>query len=431
MKIRLSRKSNLEQKSDKKICFAIFMLMLLSNGMFARINIPASIRIIIILLIPFVFVTTQKKVFSLKRNAILLAVLLLGLQAITCLANGIYMEQDLFLIGSLFAALMFCGVISFERFVAGYREVIYWIALLSTIVYSVNVIFPNLINLIPSFMLQQGSSTGTYTLLWTIVVKKISVQTYNRNFGIFVEPGQFQLFLCIAFIIEFFYYRKIEWKRILVIALAVVTCRSTNGFLALIPIVIAYLLDESKFEEKSRKKSRFVFGCLIVVLGLVLFFSTSENIIAYIIEVVEKVESLSATYSYEDVGSGIERRRSMDVAWKMFVSSPVVGLGYKGWMIFKQNLTSSSFIMTFSPLNWFARFGVVYGVIVNSLYVSSFVFIPKKFISKLFVALSMFIMISAQEVTSDPFIWVLIFYGCENLFYRRKTNNLCIENSKE
>lgn len=427
MQIQLKSKSSMQKDSNRKLFFAIFMLVYLSNGMFARMNIPASIRVIMIILLAFFFNKSKGFKIRLNRNAIVLTLTLFVLQAITCLVNGIYIEQDVFLFFSILSALLFCGALSFEEFIKGYRKVIYWISLISTLIYGINILFPTWINSVPDFLLQKGSSEGTFTLLWTFVIKRLSAQTYNRNFGIFIEPGQFQIFLCIGFIIEFFFCKKIQWKRIIVLGAALVTCRSTNGILAIIPIIIAYLLDSSKFEGKKRKYRRITIGVLIVIFGVIIVITENEYISSYVAEVVEKLQNMNISYSYEDVGTGLERRRSIDVAWKMFMANPIVGLGYKGWIIFKQELTSSDFIMTFSPLNWFARFGLVYGLITNLFYMSSFTFAPRKMVSRILVAVALFIIISTQEVTSDPFIWVLIFYGFANWLSKNKGENKWID----
>lgn len=393
--------------------FIIFFVIWLSNGMFPREHIPARIRVVILLVVPIL--VAGIKCIKIDKNAGVIATCFLGLQTITCIVNGVSMEFDVFFALVIIFALFFSSNFKFEDFVDGFRNVIFWISIFSCGVFFINILFPQLIKMIPQFFLQEGTSSDTYTLFWTIGIRDLSTARYNRNFGVFVEPGQYQIFLCIGFIIELFYKKKVSLKRLVVLIVALITCRATTGFLALAPIIVGYFWGVSKKNNLSTIRKRLVaIFCCIIAFGILLSIK-NDFVLAYIEEIKTKILDMTQNYSYTDLGTGLERMRSIEVAWKVFCENPVTGLGYKGMMEFKQNLSSEDFITTFSPLNWFARFGFVFGVLANVFWVNSFSKLSQKTFSKLMIALGMLLMISSQEIISDPFTWILLFYGFDNL----------------
>lgn len=398
----------------------IFLMILLSNGMFFAKQIPASIRIIILLMLPFAFFGIKR--VKLKTNVAIVAVVFIALQALTVLVNGIMVEYDLFLTGSVLFGVLFCSHLSFDEFSEGYRNILYWIAIISCAIFFINTLFPNWLHYIPSFFFQRDVDKGVnaMTFLWTFVVRDMNFVGYNRNFGIFVEPGQFQIFLIIAFLLEFFSGKKINYKRIVAWAVTLVTCRATTGLLAVLPVVAAYLYEYYMGKKQKVKKQTYLFVFVAVIAGVVLVTAESEYIEKLVNEVLMKLsDMMSYNNSYDDFGTGLERARAIDVAWRVFKANPITGLGYKGMWAYVRSLNSDGFITTFSPLNWFARFGVLFGALTNLFFLSTAYLPPKKLFAKLLALTGLFFSISTQEITSDPFIWVMICFGISNVLNKR------------
>ena len=127
-----------------------------------------------------------------------------------------------------------------------------------------------------------------------------------------------------------------------------------------------------------------------------------------------------------DLGTGLERHRAFDLALEAYWQNPITGLGYKGMSDYIESIYSGSnlIILTFSPLNWFARFGTVYGILANFGYFRFFTSCVTKPIVKIAVCVAAIIMISGQAVNSDYLIWFMIMHGL-NLNYKIcKTKNL-------
>lgn len=390
----------------------VLLLMYLSNGMYPKLHMPGILNIILIVMSCLVSFAILKKPMLFSRRNIIITLIILLIQCITIMIYGFSPTLDIYQIGSVVCALLFTSIITFENFIKGYQKTIIFLALVSIVLYFIGSITPVFSN-IPSVLLNSTNTEGTYTLLGTFVIRIKTTYTYYRNFGIFSEPGQFQLFLSIGLIIELFFRSHINWRNLVILGIAILTCNSTNGYISFILILLAYILNSNHNESKRVKKIRLFLT--VSLISLLAYIFIAEDTSKLVNEYSGKIKGLFAEYSYLDSGTGLERRRAFDVALSIFLQYPIFGLGYKGMTDYIQNLSSDGFLMTFTPLNWFARFGFLYGVIANIGYLGAFCKKPVKYMSKLVLIIALFAMISSQAVNADIFMWVLIFYGLHNL----------------
>lgn len=398
------------------LCFAVLYL---SNGMYPFLHISAFVRQILLTVLVLVSSLVLNKQIILHKSKLLLAFIFVFIQMVSVAFNGIKVDSDVFLLMSILIAYLFCSNIKYNDFLNLFSNIICFISFVSVVLFVFFYMFPTVQRILPSFIYQQGSSDSTFTLLWTFVFKVVSQYSYYRNFAIFIEPGRFQIFICIGLFIEFFYEKKIRWKYLIIYFLALLTCGSTNGFVSGVIIILAYVINNNSNESLNNKIFRLLIVLLFLIIVLDILYNENSTLKVYIDKIVEKLSGLNVSnYSYQETGSALDRRRSFDVALRMFVSNPVIGTGYNGWVVFKKHLSSYDFIMTFSPLNWFARFGFLYGVLANFFFVTLFCSRIKKIRCKLLIAIAMILMISTQEVTDNQFIWILIFYGFEQWYQK-------------
>lgn len=387
----------------------ILFMVWISNGMFPKMHIPGYFQVLLFLtaLVGYVIYNKGKAVVNKKYVPFYLA--MIALQLITIAINGMYFSLDMFLMLSLTCGLLWCSNISKNEFVDGYRNAIMIIAMGSIAFYLVGLL-TNIYKIIPRFCLNSTDFDNTYTIFGTFVAIARTPYTYYRNYGIFSEPGQFQIFLSIGLIFELYHCEDINWKRLLVYLISYITCDSTNGYITGALIVISYLFmtTSRKDIDRSEKILRRVLWCGCI--GIVIVACITYNSNSFIMGVMEKIQGLSASYTYSSVGTGIERRRAFDVALKIFLNNPITGLGYRGMITYISNLSSGKFIMTCSPLNWFARFGLVYGILANTSYIC--MFLKKKgVLSTIALIVAIFSMISAQAVGSDFMTCIIMMYG--------------------
>lgn len=387
----------------------VLFMIWISNGMFPKMHISGYFQVLLLLIVLFGYVIFNKGKVVVNKKYVPLYFAMIALQLITIVINGMYFSLDIFLMLSLTCGLLWCSNISKNEFIGGYRNAIMIIAVGSIIFYFAG-LFTNIYNIIPQFCLNSTDFDNTYTIFGTFVAIARTSYTYYRNYGIFSEPGQFQIFLSIGLIFELFHYEDINWKRLLVYLISYITCDSTNGYITGALIVISYLFTTTlrKDIDRSEKILRRTLWCSCI--GVIIVACITYNSNSFIMGVMEKIQGLSASYTYSSVGTGIERRRAFDVALKIFLKNPITGLGYRGIITYISNLSSGKFIMTCSPLNWFARFGLIYGILANASYIC--MFLKKKgVLSTITLITAIFAMISAQAVGSDFMTCIIMMYG--------------------
>lgn len=414
-----------EKRNLKKLTLLALFVIYMSNGIFPAVHISALYRVLIVVFVfmGLIYFQNGRRVLLVKRTLFFL-IAILGLQGITILIHGIDTNSDLFLMLSVLAALLITTVVDEKNFLYGFRSAIYLISIGSVFFYILGWIFPYYVSKIPGGLLQTTRWDNAYTLLGTFVVRNRTASTYYRSFGIFSEPGQFQIFLSIGLIIELFYMEKPSWKNIVVLLGGIVSCSSTNGYIVAAFIALAYFVDINSEESWFQKRFRRGLIALLSVCVILLVFTNSTLFSELTQSVLGKIGGLSTTYTFDERGTSLERRRAFDTALQIWIQHPIVGYGYTGMRSYVRQLNSSGFIMTCSPLNWFARYGTIYGIIANTCYCFAFVNKPKKIISRVFLAIALFSMISAQAVTADIIIWMLIFYGLENIVNQKPIENI-------
>lgn len=417
-------------QKKRKIIYAILVALLiyLSNGVFPVLYISALYRAlgVIIICLMLSFYSKRARLF-INRSSMIMAILFIGLQAISFIVNGIEVQFDFFLIVSITAALIFTSTVSKEQFTEAYRTVICIISVVSVFLFAVGYFFPTVFMKIPSQLLKSAQWDNTHIILGTFLVRNRLYSTYYRNFGIFSEPGQYQLFLNVGLFLELFVAEKLSIRHVIILLITLVTCNSTNGFIVTILLITAYFLNNyTKLDLNKRKKRK----SLLVLLGIsfLLVVTLYRNELLGLIEAsVSKIINMKTDYSYSDLGTGLERKRAFDVALKALAQNPITGLGYKGLNNYIQQLNANGFIMTFSPLNWFARHGIFYGLLANYFYICFYTHSAKKTVSKFILIIAAVMIISAQAVNADIFTWVIMFYSIQ----KWKTNGVVFADFSE
>lgn len=131
----------------------------------------------------------------------------------------------------------------------------------------------------------------------------------TRNFSIFREPGVFSFFLCSSFMLECAQERRLQWKRLLLYVLGILTTFSTGGILVFLLLIISKM-----FLDKS--SSNFFFGAfLIIAIMIALPF------------VPDIQELVFGKLSNEDNVSRIARLSSFTIPINIIIKNPIFGCG--------------------------------------------------------------------------------------------------------
>ena len=406
-------------KKRSTVTAAVFLMIFLSNGAWATENLPAPIRLMTVAALALGIMVCRKGAevrVNRSQLALLCAVLLLQLFTIAC--HGFLLDFDVSLMMSIVSAFCFAALVPLEDFTEGLRSAVFFITLGSLFFFFLGYIVPMYVTRIPAALLQPTKWDDAQTFLFTFVVRNKEAITYYRSYGIFNEPGQYQIFLSLALIAELFHRPKPSLLVTGVLLAGYVVCNSANGFICAVLIFMAYFweryADALRIRLTIRNSRKWLLPAGAVLVLAVVLLGRSYMTTA-LQEAWVKVVNLLQPYDNTSVGTSVDRSRAMTTALRIWLEHPITGYGYTGMHAYVLNLNSQGFIMTFSPLNWFARFGTLYGLLANGGYLAAFCCGLRRKGTALLMAAALLAMIAAQSVNANIYMCVLIFYGCRRL----------------
>lgn len=368
-----------------------------------RETLSASIRAITIIVIAFVGIISRKGIhgIQLKRKAILTSIILVGCIIISCLFNGFDLVFDLWMVLMLLIATVICSNVSERVFWAAYVDVMVALGLISAIIFTLYQIVPSLFAFFPNHIWHGDILMKNCY----VCVVQVNAQ-FKRNFGIFYEPGMFSVFLILALYYSLFKV-KADVKKIAALLLALATTLSTNGYLCASGLVFAYLLNSHKIDGKTKRK--MVFLILVTALAITVFLLNSPGTFNFLTSKLLEFD-INTSISRSDSGSGYERWRSIVYACKSFASSPIVGVGYTGWQNIFRNI-----IATATPINWFGLYGIIFGSIINFLYLRTAIVSANNCLVNIIIAFVLLANIISQNMVSDLTILTILLYQANNI----------------
>lgn len=222
-----------------------------------------------------------------------------------------------------------------ERFL----KLVYAMSIISLVCYVICQINPDILtNLFPSHYAAgksvinwTSSTTANYRTEYAdgLLLYSVRFTEYNRNNGVFSEPGLYQMVLSIAlFIAVFIPNLKIEKRKlnriILVLIITIVTTMSTSGYLSLFVILIAYILGQRKMETHRLSKSLILVFCLVGII-LAYDYSINETNSLLYTTVIGKIFTDGSVNL--NASSGYWRMLTIQTSWSSMLKNPF-GVGY-------------------------------------------------------------------------------------------------------
>ena len=183
----------------------------------------------------------------------------------------------------------------------------------------------------------------------------VSTSDWLRNYGPFTEPSRFQAFICLALIFELFVRSndlRINWKRVALYIIAIVTTFSATAFIGLTFVFIAFFT--SKEVNLSFGKRIGLILVIIVAVALLLNFSSGVNMAVTKLQMGQDSESFKVRFN--SIVGGI----------RVAVNNPIFGSGFdrfeSEYLRAINNLVASrSQVVTATCILYFAKFGMFVG----------------------------------------------------------------------
>ena len=397
-------------KIHKYSYIALFFLLYLSSG-YGVGAISGTKRLLCCLLLFFFICITNLKI-RMDRFIVPIGCLIVG--SVSTLINGEEIKQLLILLSYFILAISFCSSNSFDETCHAYVKVMNVICIASLVIYAIDMFAPDVLNILPQVINSAGGKHGSILLAVTPYM--------NRNYGMFWEPGAFQTYILLAFIIENFYFKAENRKRIAVLTISLITTFSTAGYASVMIAVVAVLLS-GMLDSRMKKPTKNTIIFLIVgAIAACLIITNFYPQLAYTL--FGKLEAYGQTKD-ADSSTGVRVNAIIDV-FKVFCQNPIFGYG----KIATQNLFFEKYahsMTTCTYANWFAFYGIFYGIaMVVGLYKFTGYFFDKKLV-RLILFVSLMASITGEDYANNSSILIWIFYGWDLKRYKQDT----VENNYE
>ena len=310
--------------------------------------------------------------------------------------NNVYFHVAL-IIGALFVVQW----TSFERMAYLFEKLMYLLAIYSLVWFAVATFSPAIIRKLP--IIENSAGTRFYSAVFANFTYYSMVDSfYLRNFGMFREPGVYQMFLNFALMVYLF--RNWIWKRenilhVIIYIVAIATTTSTTGLVALAVLMCAFLV-ESNAERKRLKKWILAAGMAVAVFA---FSGYSEKLLFAITKVFDP------TYD-----STISRLGSIRVNLSIFLDYPLFGIGQAEiGPRFAELLNTrlSAVHNTNTVLFMYA----CYGIVIGSLFIAGCCGLMRRFskdpMTVLLLCVFIIIILSGENITNSHYAYIAMLYA--------------------
>lgn len=336
------------------------------------------------------------ELLNIKKEFSINILLFLGLIIITSLIKLDFQMYILSIIIYILIAYMFITIFKFDDFFKKLSNIMVFLSIISLIfcyAFRDTILFPNgVINSnIPIVENSSGLKFFNFELSYVV-----ALPYYIRNFGIFREPGVYQIFLIIPLVYELLIEKKkMRYFNISILIITVFSTFSLTGIIVMILIIFTYFI-KMIFERRVTKSIVRILIFITIsslILGIFLYMLNS-NFSSVVNESIIKITTINPSSS--------ARLESALNNISLFLRSPVWGNDFSV-------VQEASIHNTNSSISIFAIFGFFVGALhLFYLYIFSERVSNNKIIRGM-VILIFLLLFNSQFLLGNIVFWIVIF----------------------
>lgn len=383
------------------ISICLFAMVFLTSSFMVTNDIMPSSVVIGLWLMLFCFLITRKE--YMRNKDIAPAVLLCLLFVLSYIANEENLMNGISLLFSFFVAILLFYKAAFRDFKGAYLYVLTCLCWISVICYVAYSLVPQLDSLF--VVIRPDGHAFSNAFLYV----SDTCEIIKRNQGLFWEPGAFQAFISIALLFELFSITP-SFRRVSLFVITIITTYSTTGYIAILLCFFAYYFKGASGVNNSKKAS---WGITILLLGIILFFSqlSLEDNSNPFFKLFDFYDTQGWTDNTELTSASV-RFFSIVIPFQAFLERPLFGYGYDGLIKYTQLYTSG--MNTCTMINWFALYGVFFGLIMCRGYYRLSKYFSGKFCMNVMAFICMFIITMSENFAANAFFFLLAVYGLKS-----------------
>lgn len=374
---------------------AVFILLFFSSSFyFSSANGSLSLGICLLVGVIVFIVNTNR----LSIEGLLYLIIMIMLVSFTSIIAGDSIKGAAIMLSGIIIAGLFALSFDLEKFIQIYTDIFPFIALFSIAAFFISLFLPSVIQIFPT--VTNSAGTQAHFLGFSFIQLN---ETMPRNYGMFWEPGAFQTYLNIGFLLEVFGRSRMRKKVIAIYIAALITTLSTTGFLTLGLNLILILT--KIYQGKRLAYIRVSILSLVMITAIVSVYHLLTSNIQY--AVFGKLLLVGSGYS--NITSAQVRLDSIIYPIQAFLSAPLFGVGIKGLTEYS-SLTGHT-MNTCTPLNWFARYGFVFGALCIIGFYRFVSGLAQKSNVTILILLTLLISVSTEAYTDNASIIVFVLIG--------------------
>lgn len=391
----------------KKLNLSVFLLVFLSASFVITNDIISSIATILLWI--SLLVMCINLIPRINKQRLYVFLFLLVSMAGSTIINGENCIVFLKISFSYFVVLIIVSRYEFNEFANSFVEVMLFLSVISLIGY---VAFLVIIPLRSMFLVKNAANNVLSNLLLYVSYPG----KLHRNFGMFWEPGAYQTFLNLALMFEI---RRgdTKVKKICIFIITILTTYSTTGYLGL---AINFVILLSK-REKTNSIKLFIIAIFVLSLfagALAWNMLFGETIYSCELSVFSKLKQL-VNYRGGNASASVRTRYySVFGVLRAFLEKPILGFGYQG--LIERMYPYTYGMNTCTVVNWFATYGIIYGVIMLLGVFNLSKRISDRLSVQLLVFGVFFIVTASENYVNNPFFAALAMYGYRKNGYTLK-----------
>lgn len=382
---------------ERLLGIIICIIMYLSNGLWSIEVLSGYIQLVLVTILTGIAVFLGSH--RINKRMLMILFVMLGSTAVSEIF-GTNVIQLMIEIDFLICAFLISQCISFKKFFDTYTDFMYVLSIAAIAGFLAKLLLPGFLQSLPLPIIERPFSTvyGNQ-FFYNAFIVDIPIN-YNRVVGIYSEPGVFVVYIIIAFLYEAFVRTESSVKHQLVFCGCILLTFSATAYVCLLMLVLVYVLPINN--PKIRRSGTILI--LALMLGVIAVNIWDPALITRNVTNKFSTTNISLT----------DRTDAIISACKMMMDYPFVGCGSG------KKVTYGS-IQTFTPLNWFAVRGFIYGIICCYGLMKYQIFFKVK-LSRLGGMLAIFALvigICAQAFEKDLVLFTVIFYSISKSIQNR------------
>ena len=305
-------------KRREKMCYLFVLFCIFATDSMITISINTNtafyygFRWIAIILCPLFFIFTINVRRMSKSWTLIIGTLTISLM-ITALINSDY--AMVILLKLVYFLLGYCAVKFFlsKNILKAFSNIMVVIAIISLVCYFISLFSISVFDFLPNIRIvaaKSGRVSNFANAIFCIIAKE-SWSAFPRNYGMFAEPGIYQVYIVFALIAIL--YGDGEKKKIktILLVIAMITTFSTTGYIVMLCLFLFYFT--TSYNTSPKVKILSVVGTVVVV-----FFLVQNEFI---------FDTVFGKLQDSGDASTVSRLYSFPINFVVWLRNPIVGVG--------------------------------------------------------------------------------------------------------